>query len=182
MSEMLSERSKRSLTQVFVRAASANLKGDVADAIEIEQLSGAQRIEPPEKSLVVLTLVSYAFRLVTIFHVDVEGPMSAHFLGARREAEFFEVFGEIANRCCGAMNRELGEHFPHMGMSTPILLERPCLAFLDALKPSYVVQYRIRLGMSAVLHASLCFCAYTPLDFQIDPPRVQESTGELELF
>ncbi len=185
MPGLLSERGKESLNRLFVRAATANVKADDAHAVAVEALPGTNPgavREPGEADLVVLTLASYSFRMVTIFQVSDHEVVKGYFCGGNGDANLLEVFGEIGNRCCGAMSRELGRHFPHMGMSTPFRLENKCLDYIDALRPTWVGQYRIRIGESVSLRASLCFCAYASLDFQIDPPPEEEPTGALELF
>lgn len=170
------------MSRVFRQAAGANLGIDASDAVVVEELSGSNLVEAPEPSLVVLTLASYAFRLVTLFHVDENGPAGDYFLAGNVSGNFFEIFGEMANRCCGAMNRALGEHFPHMGMSTPFRLDSASLPYLDVLKPSVVSRYRICIAGTVSLHASLCFCAYVPLDFEAAAAAAEEATGMLELF
>lgn len=182
MSDLLSERGKVSLNALFVRALTANLKTDSADVVTVEALRGTQKSALPETDLVVLTLASYAFRIVTIFELSNAGAVREYFLGGNSDTDFFEAFGELGNRCCGAMSRELGRHFPHMGMSTPFRLESQCLDYIDVLRPTWEVQYRVRIGEAVSLQASLCFCAYAPMDFQIDAPLEEETTGELELF
>lgn len=185
MAGVLSEQAKHGLNLVFSKAARANLIMDATDRIELEQLHGAKFYEPPEKNLLVLTVASYEFRLLTIFHVDIDKATEHYFSkgeSSTSDTKFGEVFGEIGNRCCGAMNRELGHHFMHLGMSTPYMLESKCLPFLNELKPTHVSQYKIRIKDSVSLHATLCFCAYAPIDFRIDTSVAEEVTGELELF
>ena len=155
---------------------------DASDTMMIERLPGTQLVETPEKQILVLTVASYVFRLLTIFHVDSDSATASYFLRADSERVFSEVFGEIGNLCCGAMNRDLGRYFPHTGMSTPYLLESRCLPFLSELKPSYVAQHRININDSLVMHATLCLCAYAPIDFRVDTEIAAEATGELELF
>jgi len=179
---VISEDAKKGVNHLFTRAARANLTLAPSDTITIEQLPGTAIVDTPQQRILVLTVASYVFRLLTIFHVNNDAATESYFTRSDPERVFGEVFSELGNLCCGAMNRDLGKHFLHTGMSTPYLLESQCLAFLKALKPAYVVQHRIVINDSVVLHATLCLCAYAPIDFRVDSEMAEEATGELELF
>ena len=179
---MISEQARKSVDLLFANAARANLAMVPGDSVEILPLPASSPIEPPEESLVVLTIASYRFRLLTIFHVDPKGAVASYFKRSEGEQPFFEVFGEVGNMCCGAMNRELGKHFLHLGMSTPDVLARTCLPFLAELNPGYLSRHRIEINSTVTLHATLCLCAYGDIDFRVDAAATVESTGELELF
>ncbi|MFZ4535029.1 hypothetical protein [Propionivibrio sp.] len=182
MSNVISEPAKQGLNFIFSKAARANLRVHAADTIEIEALPGLQIVETPEKKIVVLTVASYLFRLLTIFHVNDDKVTESYFTKSDHGRSFDEAFGEIGNVCCGVMNRELGNYFPHTGMSTPFVLESKCLPFLNELKPGYVSQHRISINNSVSMHATLCLCAYAPINFRVDTAIAAEETGELELF
>lgn len=179
---MISGQARKSVDLLFANAARANLAMAPGDSVEIVPLPASSLIEPPEESLVVLTVASYRFRLLTIFHVDPKGAAASYFNRSEGARPFFEVFGEIGNMCCGAMNRELGRHFLHLGMSTPYVLARTCLPFLAELKPGHLSQHRIEINGTVTMHATLCLCAYGDIDFRVDAGALEESTGELELF
>lgn len=179
---MISENAKRGFNHIFTRAARANLTMDTADTILIEALSDGTVIETAQQQLVVLTVASYRFRLLTLFHVGRDKVIEDYFTGSEPDRVFREDFGETGNLCCGAMNRELGKHFLHTGMSTPYFLESQCIPFLNELKPSYLAQHRITINDSLIMHATLCLCAYAPIDFCVDHEIAAETTGELELF
>ncbi|WP_153109113.1 hypothetical protein [Propionivibrio limicola] len=181
----VSEQARRAVDLVFTNAARSALCLGPGDTIEIARLPGEQFIEPPASKIVVLTIASYLFRLLTIFHVEDDQAGEDYFLrgeAATAGRAFLDVFAELGNMCCGAMNRELGRHFPHTGMSTPYVLDRHCLPFVRELKPAYLSQHRLQINDGVTLHATLCLCAYGDLDFRIDPVAPVEATGELELF
>lgn len=182
MPYVVSENARHAVDHLFTTAARANLVMDAGDAIEIEALPGAGIVETPEANIFVLTISSYLFRLLTVFHVDPEGAAAAYFGKGDSARSFLEVFGEVGNLCCGAMNRELGKHFLHTGMSTPNMLGRRCVPYLNELKPDYVSRHRVRINDSVALHATLCLCAYAPIDFRVDTSAALEETGGLELF
>ena len=179
---MISEQARRGVNLIFTRAAAINLAVAPTDRVEVVPLDGHGLTVPPEKNIMVLTIASYVFRLLTIFHVDTDSATEAYFTRSGAAGEFRDCFGEIGNRCCGAMNRELGRYFQHMGMSTPSMLESKCLPYLADLDPTYLAHHRIRINDALVLHATLCLCAYAPIDFHVDHEVAPETTVELELF
>lgn len=177
---MVSENAKTGIDQIFIRAARASLAQSAADTVAIEPLTMVQGGDTTQ--ILVLTVASYAFRLLTIFHFNDDGATRDYFSRGAPGRDFAEVVGEIGNLCCGAMNRELGEHFVHTGMSTPTLLSGACLPFLKELEPAHLARHRIVINDALVLHATLCLCAYAPIDFRVDAHAETEATGELELF
>jgi hypothetical protein len=179
---MISEQAKQGVNLMFTRAAKISLAVEPSDRVDIEQLRGPQIIETPENRILVLTVASYVFRLLTIFHVNNDKTTGNYFTKRNPERTFEEAFNEIGNLCCGAMNRELGNFFLHTGMSTPYLLDSKCIPFLTELKPTYVSQHRIGINNTVVMHATLCLCAYAPIDFHVDTETVPEETGALEFF
>lgn len=194
---MISEKAKQAVDQIFTKAARANLVARPDDAIEIERLADARIVETPEKNIYVLTISSYLFRLLTVFHVDPDGATADYFTksesgsefgsesGSNAGRDFDEVFGEIGNLCCGAMNRDLGGVFVHLGMSTPHRLARRSVTYLNELKPAFVSRYRIGINGTVSLHATLCMCAYAPIDFHVDTAAataVECEAGMIELF
>lgn len=179
---MITENVKHGIDFVFTKAAKANLAVNSGDHVEITALPVGKLIETPEKNIVVLTISSYLFRLLTIFHVDPDKGTQAYFTKGESGANFFEVFSELGNLCCGAMNRDLGNYFPHLGMSTPYVLDSKCLPFLKELKPNYLSQHNIVINGSVNMHGTLCMCSYAPIDFRVDMSIAEEETGALELF
>ena len=177
---MVSEQAKDGLNRIFARAAQASLALDDSDTVTVEPLATPQIVETPQ--ILVLTVASYVFRLLTVFHLNEDRATQDYFTRASPGRPFGEVVGELGNLCCGAMNRELGQHFVHTGMSTPTLLKGACLPFIGALKPAFVSPQRIVINGALTLHATLCLCAYAPIDFHVAPHVGVPATGELELF
>jgi hypothetical protein len=179
---MISPESKRVLETIFLRAARSTLIRDPADRIEIEPLPHGKLIEPSEERLLALTISSYRFRLLTLLHYSVNRSTNDYFNGGAERSNFDSAFGEFGNLCCGAMKRDFGNSFMHLGMSTPATLESRCLSFIDVLNPSLVLQYRIDINDSVPLHASLCLCAYDDIHFDASESTAPEATGGLEMF
>lgn len=141
------------------------------------------------RKMVVLTISSYLFRLMVMFHFTPDTPTREHFarLGRTTVAEmgeqgFIDAIAECGNLCCGIFNRELGRFFPHLGMSTPNLIDRQCAAYLQRLNCAHVRHLAIDMPEVPRLYVSLCVSAYDTLDFAVSAQEQVDTTGELELF
>ncbi len=177
---MISEQARRGIDHIFIKAARTRLALGCGDTCDIEPLGGVG--EMPEKNIVVLTLSSILFRLLLIFHIDENPATRSYFVKDASDKSLAEAFSELGNLCCGAMNRDLLSHFPDMGTSTPYLLSGRCASFLGELKPGYLSHFAITINGAVELHASICLCAYAPIDFVVDMRAVEEETGVLEMF
>lgn len=179
---MISEQAKQGVEYIFLKATQANLVLSPDDSCEITPMTDIGVADFPEETIVVLTISSFLFRLLTIFHINEDAETREYFTKGASDKSLVEVLSEIGNLCCGAMNRELLHSFPHLGMSTPYVLSRQCMEFLNELKPGYVAGYAININNTVQMHASLCLCEYAPIDFSVDMSSAEEETGELELF
>ncbi|MGF6773382.1 hypothetical protein P3T18_005896 [Paraburkholderia sp. GAS199] len=179
---MITAQAKDSFERIFRKAAQARLPVDSSEHCEIVPLADAGEGATKNTQVVVLTISSIVFRLLLILHFDEDDSTRAYYLQGDLERSFQEAFLEICNLCCGAMNQELLHYFPDLGMSTPYVLSARCLPHLHELKPGLVQSYSIRLGDAAQLAATICVCAYAPIDFVADTSAIEETSGELELF
>src|ERR1700744_1385485 len=102
---MLSEKATRNIADAFRRAASATLVRDVTDTFCIEA-AGSGVAPSLGAELLMITISSFAFRLVTVFEVCARQPTCDYYT-AGRETTLNEAFAEVANMCCGALGREL---------------------------------------------------------------------------
>ena len=139
--------------------------------------------------MVLLTVSSYLFRAITMMSFTLDAATRHHLAAIHRapaesmgEADYLDVIGEVGNIFCGALNRDLSHHFPYLGMSTPNVLGRECIDYLDELDASYIRHFRVVVNDGVTFHASLCVCDFADIDFQVDTSAVEESHGELELF
>lgn len=183
---MVSEQAQRSIDSIFSKAASKNLLLDqTCDVIEISHLPASaptEIVSAPYTQLFLLTISSYLFRLTTIFHVSKDKQAEAYYTRNGEGNDFLEVFSEQGNMCCGAMNRELGNHFLHLGMSTPSVLDSACTPFLNELKSNHISRHTIRINCAFSIQATLCLRAYANLDFKVDTHAPEEEYGTIELF
>lgn len=180
---MLSDDARRSFITLFTRAVERHLALATEDRVRVEALPAGVRHDPPEPEIMVLTISGFSFKLLTLFHIDMGAKaLQAYFRKPALELGMDDVFPELTNLCCGAINRDLGQHFSHLGMSTPYTLHRQCLPFLEVLRPAFVERFRIGINDEVSLHATLCVVAYAPLDFTATPFESTETAGELEFF
>lgn len=179
---MISAHAKDSFERIFRKAAQTRLPMDSSDLCEIAPIGEAGAGTTRHTQVVVLTISSIVFRLLLILHFDEDGNTRRYYLNDADERPFQEVFLEICNLCCGAMNQDLLRYFPDLGMSTPYVLNARCLPHLHELKPGLLSSYSVTLNGDVRLAATVCVCAHAPLDFTADTGAIEETSGELELF
>lgn len=179
---MISSQTQQSINYIFAKAAEATLTLASGDQCHVEVLPGKPEGELLENHVVVFTISSFLFRVVIIFHIDSAQTTRNYFLQGEDDKSYTEIFSELGNLLVGKMNRELLRYFPHLGMSTPYILNGGCVPFLSKLKPGYHSHHAITINSSIRLHATVYMCGYAPIDFTADTAVAEDSTGELELF
>ena len=182
---MISARASLAFDQMLTTALRPVLGGDVQCTMEPVPQSTMR----PDTRLVAITLSSYLFRMMvlinfgsdpaTLQHMAQKGKRSA---ADMNEQEFLDAISEMANMGCGAMSRSLSTVFPHIGMSTPNLLDWRCAGYLDALRCGHRRQFAVVVDSALMFHVDLCICEYADMDFSVDLVAEEESTGELEMF
>jgi hypothetical protein len=179
---VISSHAKDSFERIFRKAAQSRLTLDSGDACDITPLGQGETGSRLAGDVVVLTISSIVFRLILVIHFDEDASTRDYFARNAPERPFQEVFLEICNLCCGAMNQELLQYFPDLGMSTPYVLHARCVSHLEALKPGYLSSHAVTINGSVHLAATVCVCAYAPIDFIADVSTVEDTSGELEFF
>jgi hypothetical protein len=183
---MISAQTQQALHQMVCRAVQASplvVDGVVAEVTAEPDLSAL-----PAEQVVVLTVSSYLFRLTFLIYFSPDAATYAHFASANNlvldemgEAEFADALRECANMCCGNLNRDLVRRIPHLGMSTPNILDRRCVDYLGKLGKGHQQHFVLRNPQGPHFGVSLCVNAFAPLDF-VDDQAPAEETGELEMF
>jgi hypothetical protein len=181
---VITQAAQDSLERIFFQAARTRLVVDPAHTCEIVRAAAAQggAGQRPGAEVLVLTIASIHFRIVLLLQFADDEATRAYYSAPGSELTLREAAMEIGNLCCGAVNQQLVEHFPDLGMSTPYALPSDCMGYLDELAPAYVAAYDITIESVARLRATLCVCASAPLDFVAQVADVHECAGELELF
>lgn len=184
---MISQRARDGFDHMLKRAIKGAFQTPSGGACEVDVLDDIKGVK--ESRVAVLTVSSYLFRVMTLIYFTLDQPTRQYFAGINRtepdemdENAFLDVIGECGNICCGALNRDLAQHFPHLGMSTPNMLDRHCVDYLQTLDAGYIKHFTITVDDALTMHASVCVCDYTDLDFEVDMSEAEESNGELEMF
>ncbi len=183
----MSEPAKTSLDRLFKMTLARHVSEISGQACQVETLLDTSAITGQEFALI--TLSSSVFKCLNVFHLNYTeralqmfSSMSSRSASAFNQTQFRDAFLEFCNMCCGTMNRELHQYFPHLGMSTPYFLASDCIPFFRELKPGLEKNYRMTLDSGLVLHASLYVCDFGLVDFTASYQETTEQTGELEMF
>jgi hypothetical protein len=179
---VISDRSKQNLELAFHRAARESLVRNPSDACDISPAQSDLPAEQLSGEVLLITISSFAFRLLTIFYVANTPAARAYYFKDSGDQRICEVFAEVANLCCGAFNRELAHSFSHLAMSIPYTLSGQCMVFLDELKPQYLSSYGITINDSVQVRATLCMHCSAPVDVVVSAARLEDNSGALELF
>ena len=179
---MISQQAKDSFERIFIHSARTRLPIVAGEACEITALDAQQAEKALASHIVVLTISSITFRFLLVLHFDDDAMTREYFLRGAEDRSLPEALMEVGNLCCGAINQQLVEFFPDLGMSTPYQLSGACVPYLTELKPDYLAAFRVGIGANVQLGATLCLCASAPVDFVAQVGHVEESGGELELF
>ena len=183
---MLSQHAKQSLHLMVSRAIKASPlmgSGSFSDVLDQPDLS---RLDTNQ--VVLLTVSAYQFRLVMLIHFSPDVRTYAHFAAVNKlvptemgEKAFVDAICECANMCCGNLNRDLARAFKHVGMSTPNIIDRRCVDYLDKLGESYQQHFAVQQIDGPSFGVSVCVNAFEPIDFSFEVAEAEE-TGELEMF
>jgi hypothetical protein len=183
---MISQAARTAMGNMLRQGVSASLLVSPQDPIEFAPALGIGHIQTSK--IVMLSVSSYCFRLVLLIHFSPDEATRNHFSKLNKLAAsemddqtFGDVIRECGNICCGSINRDLARVFPHVGMSTPNILDRQCASSLALLGGTFEEHVDIILPGGPKLHASLCVSEFEDLDFEM-ATRENESNGELEMF
>jgi hypothetical protein len=179
---MLSQSSGAALTQLFQEAVRTSLVRSAEQQLEISAVDADIMGDSPRDDVVLITISSYSFRLLVFLHCADSTANRAYFLGDGKAKDLRATFAELANLCCGAVNRLLAPSCSCLGMSIPSWLSARHLEFLGELKPQYLSGYTIRIDDSVQLLATLCMCCTAPIEISALPPGSQEEEAALEMF
>ena len=183
---MMSLNAKRSFDTMLERAVRASLQLTADDPVYLEPIAHVDQIAA--EYMVIVSVSSYFFRLQLMVYFTADDASRKHLasvhavdMAAMDAAAFEDAIRECANRCCGSLGRELAQVFPHIGMSTPNIVDRRCAQHLDLLDAAHQQHVRLAVAQGAEFHVSLRVNAFEDLDFVVPQPA-QQNTGELEMF
>jgi hypothetical protein len=187
LTAMISQQAKDGFDHTVIGALKTALCASSDDHGEVDIIVDTSVIK--EKKVVLLTVSSYLFRVMTVIYFTLDQPTKNFFAATHKvdpegvsDDDFLNMIGECGNIFCGAINRALVPHYPHIGMSTPNVLDRECIDFMQDLGANYIKHFKIVINGGFSLHASLYVCDFADIDFAVDMTQAEESTGELEMF
>jgi hypothetical protein len=189
---MISAQTDAALTHLFEtsvreQAQVGNTHCDIAPCVAAA--TAARNGE--HRHLVALSIVSYQFRIVTLFDFATDEATTRYLVGAQQlhqppaPNEFHDACAELANMICGSVNRRLGSNFRHSGLSTPHHIEHNCINYLDILKPARVKRFDVTVAKAANFSVFAALMPAAGITFELSVPpaaAVTEGSGELELF
>lgn len=183
---MISPNAQRSLSQLFQHGLKTGLQASPQAPIKISPAADTSHFASAQ--IVVLSVSSYFFRMLVLIYFTPDD-VTKQYLAALSKLDIeamdakalADAISECGNICCGSINRDLSQQFPHVGMSTPNILDRRCAHYLSALGSSFQLHFDIAVPQGAQFHASLCISEFVDLDFDVQTVE-QQSLGELEMF
>lgn len=179
--EALSEQSRRNLSQAFESAARQSLVRQPSDVCDVT-LDPTSRAQFLSQRVLLITISSFVFRLTVIFDVADSSATRTYYAIDGATGTLDEVFAEVANLCCGALNRQLSRNLLNLAMSTPYTLDSRCIGYMQELRPQFLARYAITINDAVQLRATLCMCCSAPLEIGSCEDAAAEVSGELELF
>lgn len=140
---MISPSAEQAFSSIFSRSVEeAVYHAKSPHQWEIKFLSNLENIKA--KEFILLTMCSYGFRLFTTLHFTYNRKTIQYIASIlnmdseeMNRTKFYDCLGEYGNIFCGSLKRELGKSFPHLGMSTPDLLEERSFRYFENLKYEY---------------------------------------------
>ena len=184
----LSEQAKASFEAITSVALARGLapEGESAQVVTIADLPKRTK----EKKAVVLSIASDRFRLVLALLCRLDADSKAHFARLNRidpsewsDQAFEDAVSECGNIIVGSINRDVGRYFPSVGMSTPNVLDREALAYLEALGAGHRRVFHVT-GLALDFYAVLFVSPTGPVDFRAEVEELEAAvdSGELEMF
>ncbi len=178
----MTDHSRANIERALHRAARSSLLRDPGDTCLIVENREPPRTSSGEK-LILVTISSFKFRLLIIFHLDEEPSLTSYFggHGTRRSVE--ETFYEIANMCCGALNRDMTRDFQHLAMSVPYTLAGACMDYIADVRPEYISSLTVTINDAVRVRLTLCMCCSAHVSFSATGAESETNdSGTLELF
>lgn len=184
---MISTNARNGFDHLLVQSLKGAVVAPPEELVEVSLAADLSGVK--DTKCVVITVSSYLFRLMVLIYFTPDSSAKLHFARANRiaacdmsDAALIDAVSEFANMCCGALSRDLSRTFPHIGMSTPNIIDKECSSSLGRLDCGHIQHFKLVVGRDKHFFVSLCVSEYADLDFVVDTTPVEVSNGELELF
>ena len=182
------------LKQVIIDIFDQSFKNTLEDSQKNTHWSFNTHTEFPENSgssqFIMLTISSQIFRALIIisFNKDQHSEKFVSDVFNMPHSElnsekYYDYLCEVGNIFCGMLKRELGKYFPNLGMSTPNLLDRQAIKFIDHNRTDIISHISSTYENSPLLFGSLYFISYDDIDVNTYSMNAETTqSGDLELF
>lgn len=184
---MISNRARKSFDEMLMLGIKASMGGTYPETCEITVLADPKVIR--DTSVVMLTVASFVFRLSVMIYFSSDDATKASFARLNNidpaemtDQVFLDAIRECGNICCGTLNRELARVCPHVGMSTPNIIERECVNHLESLNGGHLQHFQATVDGGKKFHLTLCVRDYADIDFDWSMPEETRTAGEMEFF
>jgi hypothetical protein len=187
---MISQRAKTGFENVLHRCLEESLRTEAHPAWQMHSVADPSDIST--QRFMMLTVTSYDFRLMVLLHFSCDKASMKYVadsleLGAAElpMIRYYDFLSEIGNNFCGTIKRELGEYFPHLGMSTANHLDRGSLKHVKSWPVDHDMHIKAHAEEGAVFYGSLYVSSFGELDFDLAQRSESENAvemGALELF
>lgn len=184
---MISNRAQNSFDQMLTLGIKASMGGAAPENCVVEVVPDLKDIQ--ETSVVMLTVASFLFRLSVMIYFSSDEATQGYFArvnnvppGEMNDQAFLDAIRECGNICCGTLNRELAQVYPHVAMSTPNIIERGCVNHLESLNVGHLQHFRAITEEGMRFHLTLCVRDYADLDFEWTMVEETTAAGEMEFF
>lgn len=184
---MISSNARESFNHLFVQGFKGAMVTEPQDLCDVSLAADLAAVK--DTQCVAITVSSYLFRLMVLVYFTPQASTTSYFSRANRftasdlgDAALTDAVCEFANMSCGAMSRDLSRVFPGIGMSTPNIIDKECSSSLGRLHWGHIQHFKLGINKGTHFFASLCVSDYADLDFVVNTPPEEVSSGELELF
>ncbi len=187
---MISQRAKNGFEKLLHRCLEESLRTDAHPAWQMQPVTEPEDMKV--QRFIMLTVSSYDFRLMVLLHFSCDEVSTKYVADSLRlgSAEltmtrFHDFLAEVGNNYCGTFKRELGQYFPHLGMSTPNQLGRESLKHVKSWPIDHEVHVKAQAEEGAEFYGSLYVSSFGELDFDLvqqSENEAKEEMGALELF
>ncbi len=187
---MISQRAKSGFENLLHRCLEESLRTEAHSVWRMEPVAEPDDINA--QRFFMLTVSSYDFRLMVLLHFSSDEASTKYVADSLKLGStelpltrYHDYLAEVGNNFCGAFKRELGQYFPHLGMSTPNQLGRESLKHVKSWPIDHDIHIKALSEEGAEFYGSLYVSSFGELDFDLVlQPKSEEAAemGALELF
>jgi hypothetical protein len=187
---MVTQYAKNCLDKLMTICLDETFRSSAGEVLAIKPMDRIDSVV--QKEFIMLTISSYEFRICILLHFSKDKPTMDYVAKALKitpdkleVARYYDFLCEMGNTFCGTFKRELGKHFPHLGMSTPNRLVGSSLKFMRELNFDYDAHFKTSANDNVAFCSSVFISAYKDFDLCVEIKKQAEAdaeNGALELF